>query len=372
MDGRAVAVQQALQPGPRRRSRPSAEPPRSRNGHGGRTSTRSSRRPRHSYRAARRDARGASRNVRAQSRRIRCTSTRNELLETISPIVPFLRRRRRDGRAAPPRDARPPSRRPATKPVAASAAACDGRHRRGPRTAPAPAGGRSGDGIGRRRPLRSGVSLSGSWLTRRTHSMTASTRPAASTGAPLRRGAEDVVPVRARHAEAALVVLEVVAHVQLAQPPPDGACADGDGARGSGSCRRPGSRPGSRPRTASTRGRRARARTTAPNDERERHGGRRRHDEPQRVVGMVVVDAVDHPVQPGADPVLGLEVEDDAVQPVLRQRPDGVAAQHEAERVPDAGARSTPSSEQDGDDGEVDAGRGRPGGRGSNGPATAT
>src|SRR3954471_14271825 len=36
----------------------------------------------------------------------------------------------------------------------------------------------------------------------------------------LRRGAEDVIPPRGAHAEAPGVVLEVVAHVRLAQPPP--------------------------------------------------------------------------------------------------------------------------------------------------------
>ena len=49
---------------------------------------------------------------------------------------------------------------------------------------------------------------------------------------------------------------------------------------------------------------------------------------------MIVVDAVDHPVQPGADAVLGLEVEDDPVQPVLEQGPDDVADEREPDRVP--------------------------------------
>ena len=42
---------------------------------------------------------------------------------------------------------------------------------------------------------------------------------------------------------------------------------------------------------------------------------------------MVVVDAMDDPVQARSDPVLGLEVEDDPVQPVLGKRPQEVATQ---------------------------------------------
>ena len=41
---------------------------------------------------------------------------------------------------------------------------------------------------------------------------------------------------------------------------------------------------------------------------------------------MVVVDAVDDPVQARAEPVLGFEVEHEPVQPVLEQRPQRVAA----------------------------------------------
>ena len=41
---------------------------------------------------------------------------------------------------------------------------------------------------------------------------------------------------------------------------------------------------------------------------------------------MVVVDAVDHEVHPAPEVVVGLEVEHDPVQPVLRQRPEEVAA----------------------------------------------
>ena len=43
---------------------------------------------------------------------------------------------------------------------------------------------------------------------------------------------------------------------------------------------------------------------------------------------MIVVDAMDDPVQARTDPVVRLEVEDDPVQPVLGQRPDQVATGH--------------------------------------------
>ena len=49
---------------------------------------------------------------------------------------------------------------------------------------------------------------------------------------------------------------------------------------------------------------------------------RRRHHQPQLVVGMVVVDAVDDEVHAAAEGVVGLPVEDEPVQPVLGQRPD--------------------------------------------------
>ena len=51
------------------------------------------------------------------------------------------------------------------------------------------------------------------------------------------------------------------------------------------------------------------------------------HYQPHRIVGMVVVDPVDDPMQSGADAAVGLEMEHDAVQPVLGQRPEQVAAE---------------------------------------------
>ena len=46
---------------------------------------------------------------------------------------------------------------------------------------------------------------------------------------------------------------------------------------------------------------------------------------------MVVVDAVDDPVQARADALVRFEVEDDPVQPVLEQRPHGVAPDRQAQ-----------------------------------------
>ena len=71
-------------------------------------------------------------------------------------------------------------------------------------------------------------------------------REALGRAAALRR-AEHVVPERGAHAEALRVVLEVVPHVQLADELARAACAGGDGARGSASCRTSGSRRGTRP-----------------------------------------------------------------------------------------------------------------------------
>ena len=68
-----------------------------------------------------------------------------------------------------------------------------------------------------------------------------------------------------------------------------------------------------------------------PEAERQREADRRRHHEPERIVRMVVVDAVDDPMEPRADAVLGLEVEHEAVHPVLGQRPEDVAPEHEAD-----------------------------------------
>ena len=61
----------------------------------------------------------------------------------------------------------------------------------------------------------------------------------------------------------------------------------------------------------------------------ERDAGAGWHDEPQPVVRVVVVDAVDDEVKPGADRVVGLPVEDQPVEPVLGERPDEDAERDE-------------------------------------------
>ena len=78
-------------------------------------------------------------------------------------------------------------------------------------------------------------------------------------------------------------------------------CAAGGGAARSGACRRSGSPPGSRRRTATPSG------VPTPH-ERHHEDGRRAArwppaaDQPKRVVRVVVVDAVDHPVQLAPQP----------------------------------------------------------------------
>ena len=123
-----------------------------------------------------------------------------------------------------------------------------GRERRVRRSAPAPACGSRRPG-GRRPPRSSLPRLQGTAECRALRSRSAQHDARADARERRSRSAarpEHAVPVRRADAEAALVVLEVVAHVQLAQPRARRACAAGGGARGSGPCRRPGSRPGSR------------------------------------------------------------------------------------------------------------------------------
>ena len=138
---------------------------------------------------------------------------------------------------------------------------------------------------------------------RRAHHLKPRAGRAARDGARAccgRRGAEDVIPERCADAVAALVVLEVVAHVQLAQAPAQPrlgpvvvhvvmqhvvAQVSAQEARAEGQERRA-----------------AEHQVEAVDEQRgQRDAQRRRHDQPHRVVGMVVVHAVDDPVQPGAD-----------------------------------------------------------------------
>ena len=65
---------------------------------------------------------------------------------------------------------------------------------------------------------------------------------------------------------------------------------------------------------------------------RERHAHGRRHDQPQRIVGMVVVHAVDDPVQARTQSLLRFEVKHEPVQPVLEQRPQRIAAGRQTHR----------------------------------------
>ena len=61
---------------------------------------------------------------------------------------------------------------------------------------------------------------------------------------------------------------------------------------------------------------------------------------------MIVVDAVDDPVQPGAEPVLGLEMEHHPVQPVLGQGPEQPTGQEQRQRS-GRGQLAGPEDEQD-------------------------
>jgi hypothetical protein len=70
-------------------------------------------------------------------------------------------------------------------------------------------------------------------------------------------------------------------------------------------------------------------------------------------VGVVVVDAVDNPVEAGARSGLRLEVEDQPVDPVLHQRPEQPAAGDQPDRL--AGAQvGRAEREQDRDRGQED------------------
>ncbi len=86
---------------------------------------------------------------------------------------------------------------------------------------------------------------------------------------------------------------------------------------------------GDRPRERQLEGHRE----EEPEERAERHRHRRRHHEPHRVVRMIVMHAVHEEVQAGAEPVIRLEVEDDAVDPVLAERPDSVAAEQAEKRL---------------------------------------
>ena len=324
---RRAAAAAATRRGGAARRRPTRR--RSRNGHGGATSTRSST--------------GAAGHAVAQSRRAGGrrpgTSCDADDLAERRPWPARARgaardaRRRRDDGDRRRRRRRSPSR-PARRPGGA------GHGRRASGRLGDARGGRR-DGQRRRRPRRLGRPAASS-LTN-SHSMTARL-----DGTPTRlsgRVAAAVPNTRSQYgradAEAPLVVLEVVAHVQLAQPPARRASAARGGARGSGPCRRRGSPRGSRPRTrVRVVGRRAR-----PRRARAEQRARAARDADGGITSRSgslgwswwtpwIIQCSRAP-----SPSLGLEVEDDAVQPVLRERPDGVAA----EREPD-GASARPAA----------------------------
>jgi hypothetical protein len=65
----------------------------------------------------------------------------------------------------------------------------------------------------------------------------------------------------------------------------------------------------------------------------ERHRYGRWHDETHRVVWMIVMDTVHDEMQPRAQPLFRLEVEDNAVDPVFAERPDRVPGEDPEDRL---------------------------------------
>ena len=75
---------------------------------------------------------------------------------------------------------------------------------------------------------------------------------------------------------------------------------------------------------------------------RQRDRDRGRHHQAHAVVRVVVVDAVDDEVHTATDRVVGLPVEDEAVQPVLGQGPDRCSGQGQQDQLPDRVAAVDP------------------------------
>jgi hypothetical protein len=69
---------------------------------------------------------------------------------------------------------------------------------------------------------------------------------------------------------------------------------------------------------------------------------------------MVVVDTVDDPVEARADALLGLEVEDQPVHPVLGQSPEHVAGEYEANDLKSGRLPTRPGNEESHDRGDED------------------
>jgi hypothetical protein len=91
--------------------------------------------------------------------------------------------------------------------------------------------------------------------------------------------------------------------------------------------------------------------------QRDAHG--RRHHEPHRVVGMVVMDAVDDAVEPVAAAELRLPVEDEPMQPVLGHGPDPEAREDQQGGLEPAEAAIDPDPDSADHDGNEDDRRNR-------------
>src|SRR4051794_29271120 len=181
--------------------------------------------------------------------------------------------------------------------------------------------------------------------------------------APPRKGSHDRVPERRGDTEAVAVVLEVMAHVMGAQRLPElgprhvmvqvvvhvviGEVAEDESRE---------DREGMR------RAEDQHVETEEQRRQGDADGGG--HDEPHRVVRMVVMDAVDDEVETVAPAELRLPVEEQAVEPVLGQRPDpeaggehqGGGAGCEASVDPEPDAADDDRDEDDRRDRRMDAG----------------
>jgi probable F420-dependent oxidoreductase len=168
-----------------------------------------------------------------------------------------------------------------------------------------------------------------------------------------RQGAEHCVPDRGGDPEPEAVVLEVMAHVLLAQALADLAAGDEvmqpvvgvvvDEVAGDEAAEQ---REGQRG-----------AEDEHEEAEEERgkgDAGPGRHHQPQAVVRVVVVDAVDDEVHPPAEGVLRLPVKELAVKPVLAQGPDEDPRHHQRDDLERSLAVTGPEHGHRGDHGHED------------------
>lgn len=164
----------------------------------------------------------------------------------------------------------------------------------------------------------------------------ASKRYRSAGATSLRLCAEDRIPERGTNTKTSVVVLEVVAHVKLtqlaAQP-----CAwlvmvhvevqhvvDQVAGEESASENHPDS---------------AWQRSVETHQEQrcQRNACRWGHYKPHWVIGMVVVDSVDHEVEPMSPRVVCIKVKDDSVQPILSQSPEQPSGSENASCRGDSG-----------------------------------